>query len=223
MQPESGIYVTTRDRLMVWHKSNRRDFPWRKSGTSPFHVLVAEMFLRQTRAVVVERVYRKFTNRYPTAKHILEASQDELLDVMRPLGIGSRVSEIRRTAQLIETDFQGSVPNEEGLLRMLPGVGEYTASAIRIFAFDQDNMLVDTNIKRVISRMFNANGPEEVRRELGQLLDGVSKRDYFYMLIDFGSAICRVISPKCAQCPVSQSCLRPRNPSFSPSCTPAKT
>ena len=206
MSLDLNSYQKIRNSLMQWYQNNRRRFPWRIESIDPFHVIVAEIFLRQTRAVVVERVYKEFIIKFPTPRCIVQAPERSLMEVMKPLGITSRVEQIKELAKLIETKFQGKLPSDKGSLKMMPGVGEYTAAAVRIFAFNEHDVLIDTNIMRVISRLFGLRNTEEVKTQLRYMSENENIRDFYYMLIDFGSVICKAINPFCGICPVWSFC-----------------
>jgi A/G-specific adenine glycosylase len=175
-------------------------------GVNPFQILVAEFFLRHTRAVVVKRVYEKFVERYPTPSHVSKADERDLIEIMKPLGIVSRAKEIKQLAELIEKDFGGELPLDREALRMMPGVGEYTASAVRIFAFNEHDILVDTNIMRVISRLFGTKNQVEIEEILKNMSGDANPRKFYYMLIDFGALVCKAINPRHDTCPVKNYC-----------------
>ena len=195
-----------RDLLMRWYKLNKRNFPWRLENIDPYHVLIAEIFLRQTRAIVVERVYEKFINRYPNIDILLSASEDDLLTIMKPLGISSRVQEIKKLMKIIKIKYDGKIPINKKTLQKLPGVGEYTASAIRIFAFNRRDLMIDTNIKRMILRIYGTNNLVEIYDNLKNLSKDVNIRDFFYMCLDFGALVCKSTSPLCHSCPIQKYC-----------------
>jgi A/G-specific adenine glycosylase len=195
-----------RSGLLRWYRKNRRIFPWRADGITPFQTLVAELFLRHTRAVVVERVYKKFVEKYPTPGKTSEADEKSLMEIMKPLGIVSRAKEIKKLANFVEKEFSGKLTKDKVTLKMMPGVGEYTASAVRIFAFDERDVLIDTNIKRVISRIFGTRKLGDIERLLMDLSESVSPRTFYYMLLDFGALVCVAIDPKHATCPVKNYC-----------------
>lgn len=175
-------------------------------GVTPFQILVAEFFLRHTRAVVVKRVYAKFVERYPTPSHVSKAEERDLMEIMKPLGIVSRAKEIKQLAELIEKEFRGELPTDMETLRMMPGVGEYTASAVRIFAFNERDVLVDTNIMRVISRLYGTDNLKEIKELLKKMPQDANPRKFYYMLIDFGALVCKAVNPKHDTCPAKDYC-----------------
>lgn len=208
MSLDLNSYQKIRNALMQWYQKNRRRFPWRIESIDPFHILVAEIFLRQTRAVVVERVYNEFISKFPTPSCIIQAPEVSLMEVMKPLGITSRVQQIKELAKLVEMRFHGKIPNDKETLKTIPGIGEYTAAAVRIFAFNERDVLIDTNIMRVISRLFGTNNTEEIKKQIRYMSEDINIRDFFYMLIDFGSVICKAINPCCGICDVKSFCRK---------------
>lgn len=176
-------------------------------GVTPFQMFIAEFFLRHTRTVVVERVFTEFVEKFPTSNHILKADEKSLMKVMKPLGIISRVHQVKELAMLVERKHYGELPRDKESLRKMPGVGEYTASAVRIFAFNEHDILVDTNIMRVISRLFGSKDLKTIKERLSCMSEDVDVRQFYYMLLDFGALVCKAVNPRHDVCPVRDSCL----------------
>ncbi|MGD0330945.1 MAG: hypothetical protein ABSB40_11010 [Nitrososphaeria archaeon] len=178
-------------------------------GVTPFQILIAEFFLRQTRTVVVKRVFTEFVERFPTPNHILRADRKSLIEVMKPLGIISRVDEVKELAKLVEKRYSAGLPRDKESLKMLPGVGEYTASAVRIFAFNEQDVLVDTNIMRIISRLFGTKDLETIKGHLISMSEDedVDLRQFYSMLIDFGALVCKAVNTRHDVCPVRDCCM----------------
>jgi len=201
-------YKSIREEIMGWWEVNKRDLPWRDNPT-PYESFIAEIFLRQTRVVVVERVFPIFIEIYPDFEKILEADIKEMKDIMEPLGILRRAEELKSAARFVEAEFNGDIPPEKESLKNIPGVGEYTASAIMVFGFNLEGMLIDTNIKRIIMRIFGADEQEHIRQHVGLLKQGVEDSNFFSALLDFGAKVCRAPEPVCNRCPILDYCSYP--------------
>ncbi len=193
------------NRLLEWYEANgRHDLPWRQSR-DPYHVYISEIMLQQTQ---VERVrshyYPAFLANFPTLSHLAKASLDEVLAAWSGLGYYQRAKNLHKTAKLCP---QG-LPKSFEELKKLPGIGDYTAAAICSFAYDQPVAVVDTNIKRLLSRLFALPSPTPatLRRLASQLLPPTSPRDHNLALMDLGAMVCTPKKPKCGECPLKPSC-----------------
>lgn len=199
--------------LLAWYEANRRDFfPWRRAG-STFHVLVSEMLLHQTFARKVVPVYLSLVERYPTPEEFAEADVEEVRDVMRPLGFLYRADRLKAIGQKVRDDFGGEVPEDEGSLLSLPGVGPYTASAVRCFGFGEPVPIVDTNVLRVYRRVFSTaehstlRGPDKATVAVArETLPEDRAREYNYAVLDFAALVCTHYNPKCDGCPLLEAC-----------------
>lgn len=197
--------------LRDWGLRNRRTFPWRETH-DPFHILIAEMMLRRTQARQVVDIYAVFIVRYPDARILATAPSDEVAQVLYSLGLAWRVPAFQQLAQAIVDHHEGMVPSSYDALTALPGVGDYVASAICCFAFNQPVMISDTNTVRVVGRLFDVPTHADSRRRkpvrtmLTALLDKNHPRDYNYALLDLAALACTPAGPACATCPVQSHC-----------------
>lgn len=198
-------------RLLNWHKSNQRSFPWRKTR-DPYVILVAELMLQKTPAERVAEVLDKFTSKYPDVRSLASASMKDLEQFFTKLGLVKRARALLHTAKEVVLKYEGVIPDTLDELCKLPGVGTYTASAILCFAFGKDVPIVDTNVARVLMRVFGlkikAQKPQ-VSRQLwsfaATLVPRGLGRAYNEALIDFAALVCRT-EPKCNACPLSEIC-----------------
>ncbi|WP_254864143.1 hypothetical protein [Halovivax gelatinilyticus] len=198
--------------LLDWYDANgRHDLPWRDPAASPFEVLVAELMLQQTSAGQVLNVYGEFVDRYPNAGALLAAPEADVLERIEPLGLRKRAAYFRRAAAQLLARHDGRVPDSRLELLDLHGVGEYTAASVLAHAHGRDAMAVDTNVARVLGRVFgyeSAGNPEEP--EMWNLADRLAPEgrcdDFLHGLIDFGAAICAATDPDCGSCPFEASC-----------------
>ncbi len=197
--------------LHRWGIDNRRVFPWRTS-TNPFHVLMAEMMLRRTRADQVVRVYNSFIERYADPRSLADAEPAEVAEVLYSLGLAWRVPAFRQLARILVERYDGEVPASYEALISLPGVGDYVASAVCCFVFEQPVIIADTNTVRVAGRIFDIPTHAESRRRrpvrelLEAILDQKAPATHNYALLDLAALVCTPESPACHLCPVARHC-----------------
>ncbi len=200
-----------RESVAAWAALNRRAFPWHDT-TDPFLILVSEIMLRRTRADQVRSVFVRFREKFPDAASLMAAGEEDVRDLLRPLGLDWRVPAFRRVARAVLERHQGVVPRNEADLRQLPGVGDYVASAVRAFAFREPSVLVDTNTVRVAARYFGFSYTAESRRnpavrsQVGRLFDRARPAESAREVLDLAALVCRARAPLCGQCPVRESC-----------------
>lgn len=193
--------------LLAWHRNNARSFPWREQ-VPPWHVLVAEICLRRTRANQVEPVFASLMRLAPTPEMMVQ-SEAEVLALMRSLGLRWRADNMMAVARALVEEHGGRVPSTEAGLMSLPGVGDYVASAVVAFGFGRRAVLIDTNTERIVSRV---RGRDKARRwqlrlDLYQLAGGDGPVASFnYALLDLGALVCRARAPLCESCPVREHC-----------------
>ncbi len=199
--------------LLGWYIANGRDLPWRRT-TDPYAVLVSEILLQQTQVATVLPVYATFLARWPTFAALAAAPLDAVKAVTDPLGYHVRGTWLHRIAGIVTAECDGQLPDTlEGLLA-LPGIGRYTAGAVLSFAFQQDAPIVDTNVDRLVSRLFNlrAGRPPVALRErrLWALAAALIPPGHGYLfnqaLMDFGAQICTPYKPICLFCPLRPHC-----------------
>ena len=210
-----GIGKTRRYRfrrtLLTWAKLNQRDYPWRRSGTSVYHLLVAELLLKRTTATAAARAYGPFIAKFPTVNLLALASEDEIAQLLKPIGLSRQRSRAIRTLATALVEHYDGVPTTLKELCALPGIGDYAARAILSFGYGVPVAVVDGNVQRVIARVFQGDlGPGTPRGEFQSIADALlpqrRHRDYNFALLDLGSLICRPAKPKCGQCPFQRQC-----------------
>ena len=141
-----------RKRLLGWYERCRRDLPWRRSR-NPYAIWVSEIMLQQTRVAVVVERYQAFMARFPTLLSLALATEEEVLALWSGLGYYRRARMLHKTAQFVADHFQGNLPQTAAELRLLPGIGAYTAAAVASIAHDEPVAVVDGNVERVLCRM----------------------------------------------------------------------
>lgn len=181
-------------RALVWdhYAARARSFPWRETR-DPWLVLVSEVMLQQTQTDRIAKRYPGFIEHYPTPEALASASVEELLGDWKGLGYNRRGLNLKRAAQMIVDRHGGEVPQEDDALRSLPGVGPYTAAAVRAFAFGEPVVLIETNIRRLFLYVFFAGEDEvpdrPVLERIREALDESDPHAWYYALMDLGSAM----------------------------------
>jgi A/G-specific adenine glycosylase len=200
--------------LAAWFSREGRDLPWRRTR-DPYVVLVSEMMLQQTQVttVLAGGYFQKFLAVFPTAEVLAQAGDDALLKSWEGLGYYRRVRLLRDAARAVVERHGGCFPSDLDALLALPGVGRYTAGALRAFAFDLPAVLVDGNIARVIARLTNQHKPIDtpagisaIWKTAGKLACDAAPRSHHSALMELGQKICRPGVPACHQCPVARWC-----------------
>ncbi|HET9717250.1 MAG TPA: A/G-specific adenine glycosylase [Pseudolabrys sp.] len=201
--------------LLAWYDRNARVLPWRAPpGCRPdaYRVWLSEIMLQQTTVKAVVPYYAKFLAKWPTVETLARAPRDEVLRAWAGLGYYARARNLHACARAITAKHGARFPDELGLLRALPGIGEYTASAIAAIAFERPEVPVDANGERVVSRLFAVEeklpaGKSEIRRLAHLLLPPRRFGDFAQALMDLGATICSPKRPDCARCPWSDCCV----------------
>jgi len=196
-----------RRRLLEWGATQRRDLPWRRTR-DPWRILVSEVMLQQTQAGRVVPHYERFVAAYPTAARCAAAGPGEVIRRWSGLGYNRRALNLQRAASVIVDEHDGAVPSADAALRALPGVGPYTARAVRAQAFGEGVVAVDTNGVRVLARCV-AGTPLSLRdaTALGdRLLPAAETWAFTQSLFDLGATVCVARAPRCGDCPVRALC-----------------
>lgn len=204
------------DAVVDWFESSHRDLPWRSPTTSAWGVLVSEVMLQQTPVPRVIPLWGEWLDRWPTPAACAKAPLSEIITMWGRLGYPRRAKRLHESAKAIVERHAGELPHELEALLALPGVGEYTARAIRCFAFGYPDPVVDTNVRRVIARLEKGEaeaGPPRTMADMkaGQeALDRVVGSDRQVTLakglMELGAVLCTARKPSCDLCPVSTSC-----------------
>lgn len=175
-----------------FYKQNRRDLPWRRS-VSPYKVLVSEIMLQQTQAPRVIPKFKSFIKKFPSFKALANAQTKDVLLEWQGLGYNRRAINLKRTAEIVSRDFNGKLPQEKEKLVALPGIGPYTAGAIRAFAWNLPNVFIETNIRSVyLHHFFNDGSCREIDDKkilpiVEKTLDTKNPREWYSALMDYGT------------------------------------
>src|SRR5712691_738014 len=198
--------------LLGWYRRNGRDLPWRHTS-DPYHILVSEVMLQQTQVDRVVPKYHEWLVKYPSLEALASAPEDDVAETWRPLGYNIRPRRLHAIARESVARYGGELPSDHDTLMSFKGIGAYTAGAIRSFAFRERAAIVDTNVARVLFRVFVAEGDPKspsMKRHLWTLSETlVPSRhvfDFNQALMDFGAMVCVARNPKCLICPMAKSC-----------------
>ena len=201
-----------RARLLAWYRRHGRDLPWRRTS-DPYHILVSEIMLQQTQVDRVLPKYEEWLARYPSLHALASAPEQEVTAAWYPLGYNIRPRRLQTIARESVARYGGTLPSDHETLLSFKGIGEYTAGAIRSFAFRERAAILDTNVARVLFRVFVAAGDSKshaMKKHLWTLSASlVPRRDVFdfnQALMDFGAMVCTARNPKCLVCPMARGC-----------------
>lgn len=209
VQAKKQQFVTL---LLQWSRTVKQDYPWRNT-TNPYHILVAELLLRKTRADQVKPVYRVFLKKYPSLKELSEASRTEIQETVQSLGLKYRSQWICEISKNLTAGYQDGLSSDFGTILNALGEGKrYTTSAIRCFALGEDIGVFDVNVKRILERVFSIDlGKNAHKRRTSWALSNLlvpsgRAKEYNWALIDLGRLVCTARNPKCQACPLSKIC-----------------
>jgi len=211
IDPEKKLCINTD--LISWYQVFARDLPWRRT-TDPYAIWVSEIMLQQTRVETVIPYYTRWMDELPMLGSLVSADQDQVLKLWEGLGYYKRALNLHKAAQLIVDSFDGSLPENVKSLESLPGIGRYTAGAISSIAFNQQAPILDGNIKRVFTRLFNISTPlqiSETEKELWRIAEDLlpesNPGEFNQALMELGALICLPKKPVCDHCPLKDGCL----------------
>jgi A/G-specific adenine glycosylase len=209
--------------LRRWYSRNARDLPWRATR-DPYHILVSELMLQQTQVSRVLGFYDRFLSRFPTLDDVAKARPGQVREAWRGLGYYARARNLHRLArEIAPPNGTGTMPDEAAALRKLPGVGAYTAGAVASFAYERRAALVDTNVARVLRRVFaprinpkSSKGQRALWGLAAALLPRTGKATWTHnqALMELGALVCTARTMNCGACPVRRYCLTGKDLGF---------
>jgi len=213
--PDPESITLLRWRLHDWYRGNRRDLPWRRTLDS-YAIWVSEIMLQQTRVAVVVDRFRAFMERFPTLVSLALAPEEDVLALWSGLGYYRRARMLHKAAQFVAAHNEGNLPAASAELRLLPGIGSYTAAAIASISHGEQVAVVDGNVARVICRLqgweeAGRTGGAALRRNIelhaADLLDPERPGDFNQAMMELGATVCLPRNPRCGACPVSAHCI----------------
>jgi len=201
-----------RQRLLTWYGRHGRDLPWRQTD-DPYHILVSEIMLQQTQVDRVLPKYAEWLERFPSLEALASADETHVTETWRPLGYNIRPKRLQAIAREAVARYDGRLPDDEETLLSFKGIGQYTAGAIRSFAFRQRAAILDTNVARVLFRVFGGEGDPKShssKKHLWAVSEVMVPQrrvfDFNQALMDFGAMVCTARKPKCLVCPMAKGC-----------------
>ena len=201
-------------KILKWYDLNKRPLPWRKNVSfkkKQYYTLVSEFMLQQTQVVTVIPYFKRFIKHIPNLSSLAKVENKKLIKLWEGLGYYSRAKYLKKTARVVTKNFKGKIPNNLEDLLSLPGIGNYTASAILAIAFNKPYIPLDGNIERVLKRYLYLKKEKDIKKDNlinKKSIFGISSRssDYAQALMELGALICKPINPLCNQCPISKMC-----------------
>ena len=200
------------NKLIEWYNLNKRDLPWRLTK-DPFKIWVSEIILQQTRIEQGKKYYHRFLRKYPNIPSLAKTTDKELLKIWEGLGYYSRALNMYKTAKIVLKKYNGIFPSTYSELIDLPGIGDYTASAISSICADEVQPVVDGNVLRFLSRLYKIDLPIDSAKtktyfkNLGfELIKDVKPGDFNQAMMDFGSTVCKPRKSGCKHCMFSSNC-----------------
>lgn len=217
--PPAQVAVDAAPRALVgtvvaWFDEHARDLPWRAPDRTPWGVLVSEVMLQQTPVVRVEPAWRAWLARWPTPADLAAAPTADVLRAWDRLGYPRRALRLQECARVLVERHGSRVPDDEEALLALPGIGAYTAAAVRAFAFGRRAVVLDTNVRRVLARAVDGEAlpaPTQTRAEVERAralvpADDATAARWAAASMELGALVCTARSPRCETCPLVSSC-----------------
>ena len=201
--------------LISWFKKNKRALPWRDKSSKtnyPYRVMVSEFMLQQTVVKTAIPFFDRFIKKWHDLKSLSMASEEELLIYWQGLGYYARARNLLKTAIIINKNFNGIIPRNQDDLMRLPGIGSYASAAIVAIAFNKPAVVIDGNVRRVISRFLGLQGTlvdnKRMIEEAASILSVKKNNEYYSQgMMELGALVCKPKSPLCSQCPVVKKCV----------------
>ena len=202
------------NKILNWYDINKRSLPWRRKTSSKkkqYYTLVSEFMLQQTQVATVIPYFNRFIKEIPNLESLAKFDNQKLIKLWEGLGYYSRVKNLKKTAQSVIKDFNQNLSDNLLDLKSLPGIGDYTASAILAIAFNKPIIPLDGNIERVLKRYLYLKSENEIKKEnliKQKKIFGTSTRasDYAQALMELGALICKPVNPYCEKCPITKKC-----------------
>ena len=218
LQSNNKLVTMIQDVVLNWYEKNGRDFPWRRTR-DPFLILLAEILLRQTQAERISKPYVALAAMSPNAQSMSKANIMDLRNWFKPLGLFRRADNLVKCANILVSEYAGSVPEQYEILLELPGIGHYTASAILCLGYGKAYPMIDEGSGRLLRRVcgYPEKGVAHSDRELyanAVRLMPVKSAEFNYGLLDIAHFYCRPVNPQCGGCPLNILCQYGENMEF---------
>ena len=202
-------------KILYWYDNNKRSLPWRAKCSlkqKEYFTLVSEFMLQQTQVKTVVPYFNNFLKNIPNFQALANVNETKLLRHWQGLGYYSRAKNLKKSARLIVDNYNGRLPKDYEELKKLPGIGDYTASAISSIAFNKQIIPLDGNIERLLKRILNLKTEKKIKKEnlhKEKKVFGQTSRsnDYVQALMEIGALLCKPKNPNCEKCPITKNCL----------------
>ena len=209
-------------KILFWYDNNKRILPWRKNTSKEqklYFTLVSEFMLQQTQVSTVIPYFKRFVQKIPNFKKLSKANDQTLMKLWEGLGYYSRARNLKKSAIMIVSKFGGILPSNFEDLKSLPGVGDYTSTAVMAIAFNQKFIPLDGNVERILKRVLYLRSDIDLSKENMQISKnffGLSERasDYAQAIMELGALVCRPTSPLCKMCPIKRNCIAYKRKDF---------
>ena len=200
--------------VLAWYDNNKRNLPWRVGKKSPkklYYRLLSEFMLQQTQVKTVIPYFKKFTAEYPTLLSLSQSKEKNILKMWEGLGYYRRARNLLATAKILVKEKKSILPHSIEEMKKLPGIGDYTASALSGFIYNQPTIAVDGNVKRIFSRIFNKNEKKInfkkfIEKNKKNLFHTKRNSDLVEAMMEFGALICKPKLPECYRCCIKSIC-----------------
>ena len=214
---------TISKKILFWYDNNKRILPWRKNTSKEqklYFTLLSEFMLQQTQVSTVIPYFKRFVQKIPNFKKLSKTNDQTLMKLWEGLGYYSRARNLKKSAIMIVSKFGGILPSNFEDLKSLPGVGDYTSTAIMAIAFNQKFIPLDGNVERILKRVLYLRNEKDISKENMQISKnffGSSERasDYAQAIMELGALVCRPTSPLCDKCPIRINCISYKRKDFS--------
>ena len=201
-------------KILRWYDNNKRSLPWRVGKNSPkklYYRLLSEFMLQQTQVKTVIPYFKKFTKNFKTLKSLSRCSEQKILKLWEGLGYYRRARNLLATSKVLVSEYNSKLPKTIKEIKTLPGVGNYTASALLGLVHNHPAIAVDGNVKRVFSRIINKqeskiNFDQFIEKNKRKLFNSKRNSDFVEALMEFGALVCKPKDPKCGICNLNQNC-----------------
>ena len=209
---ETQIQLT----FLHWYKNNKRDLPWRalqrNKLPNSYYIFVSEYMLQQTTVGTVKKRFGEFILKWPTIDSLSSISNSSILSFWSGLGYYSRATNLLKAAKIIKKNFNSKIPNSYEDLITLPGIGDYTAKAILGIAYNKSVMPLDTNIERILARIYGFQSPlikikKELKNKSNFFISKNSSTKLIQAFMDYGSLVCKPRDPNCINCLIKSKCI----------------
>jgi A/G-specific adenine glycosylase len=204
--------INLSNKILSWYDNNKRILPWRISKKSPkmqYYRLLSEFMLQQTQVKTVIPYFKNFVKEIPNLKALSKSSQKKVLKLWEGLGYYRRAKNLHKTSKIIIKKYKNKIPHNFDKIKMLPGIGDYTANILLALIYNQSRIGIDGNVKRVFQRLFNRNIEKInplVEKEFLKYFSNTRNSDIAEALMEFGAIICKPKDPQCNICVLKKKC-----------------